>query len=310
MKMNEHVSPALASLQRGVTAAAAVVAVCLIVQAVIFGFVHFTDVRWEAPKKDAPAPNTVVEGGTDPLSALANGEIGATGKSSVDAIRRAASKATGEPDRVRGRWDGVMRQFGNGASWVGMLAAMFLGLQLMLGAIIAGGAAVPGVDRVVRSASWGLILLLVCVPFQEAFATLPVRGIMSPYSVLCAASEAAVAGFVSDAGLIANHAVLPFIGLSVAMFVVWQFRSGVACGVMTDGMNAFDARIEREMGAVQARGPGSNFGPRIAGSFATVGEPPISPLRATGTDPEMDEVRRTLARNRPKGNDSSGMRPI
>src|SRR5690606_25613394 len=56
-----HVSAALAHLRHGITACALVVVAAAVVQMLVFGFVHFTQVRFEEPKREVTAqPLSVV----------------------------------------------------------------------------------------------------------------------------------------------------------------------------------------------------------------------------------------------------------
>ena len=61
------------------------------------------------------------------------------------------------------------------ACGIGGFAAIALMLMCMMGVAVAGGGAVPGVERVVTAAVWSIILAGLAVPVGDLMPSLPAR---------------------------------------------------------------------------------------------------------------------------------------
>ncbi len=246
MTNRAHISQALAHIQHQVTAAAAVIALCLVIQMFVFGFVHFTEVRYDtAPDQKTTA--TVVA-----PNAKASAVIPVT---------------PSQPDRVPGRWDNVLRNFGDTATWVGVLACVVLTIQLLLGVAVAAGAAVPGIDRVITASTWGMGLALACLPMADVLPSLPFSGAFVAYDGLVSRSQAVHSGLDSGVAPLANHVFLPFAATLACAWIVVKFRAGVSAGVIANSVSDFDEKIEHEIASAAARGVGSNIGQRTVGTL-------------------------------------------
>src|SRR5688572_1213761 len=88
-----HVSPALAHLRHGVTTCALALAFFATLQMLVFGFVHFTEVRWVDEKIPAPSPALRVVGG------------GQTNVAAAKEPGQEPARVDDEPLRVLGRAD-------------------------------------------------------------------------------------------------------------------------------------------------------------------------------------------------------------
>lgn len=275
-----HVAPALSHLSGGAGLSAFVVAACLVVQMFVFGFAHFTDARWEAvqPKPDA-APE-VVRTPQQQAAAAWTGD-------------KADLRRTPEGERTPSRWNAVMANFSNAASWVGIVASLFLAFQLACCVVIAGGASVPGVDRIVAGAQWGLLVILVAIPFASIFPSLPTAGAFCGYGALATASDHVHKTGSGEFGLMTSFVVVPFGAMLASIWAVIRLKQGVAAGRIISSPSELDARIEEELARVRSEGVGSNIGPRVVG---VVGQP----LGALSPSIHDAEVRQAVADLRPR----------
>lgn len=263
-----HVSAAIQSLRPIVTCAAIAVIACATVQMLVFGFVHFTEVRWE--KVERPVTTqipTVVTGagrqtlrptGADPAAGAE--PAGRTGRRITDVEAAAAA-------RTLSKWDGVLKQFSTLAIVLGIVSTVALAWFATVGAVVAGGGSVPGVERAVKAMAWAVLLALFAMPWSSALQAIPFSGVFGDYGVMVAASEAVDVGNAALAPFIANHLVLPIVALVLAGVVAINFRAGVERGVIVTSVSELDQAIEREMEQIKVRGIGSNVGARTIGTL-------------------------------------------
>ncbi len=275
-----HCSPALVRLQRGTLLSAWVLALTLLVQTTVFGFVHFTQARLDAPALDSTASSPTT---TPPKVVLST-----------------ANPETPTPDTstpvppVLSRWDGVMRQFSDMACGIGLIAGAFFVLHVALGVVVSAGANLPGADRIVSAAAWASTIALVCAPWRDVFNSMPFAGVFCGYSQLTSMSDAAHSGG-SDFSITFNCAFLPAAALFATVWATLQYRLGVDAGIIVTHLSQIDEKIQREMSETASRGVGSNVGPRVAGSLhAAIGEAPTH-LR-TPEEIEAQRIARGLAR--------------
>ncbi|XVJ58489.1 MAG: hypothetical protein HEQ23_03450 [Tepidisphaera sp.] len=250
----DHVAPVLVRLGRGSAISSVFVAACLIVQMLVFGFVHFTDARFE-PAPVAETPPRVVTAKTP--------------------------EANPEPaplvPRVPSRWDSVMRNFASTGAWVGTVACLMLMAQFTLAVAVTASTAAPGVDRIVSAFHWGLLVTLVSLPLHMIIPAFPTIGVFVGYDTMAAASERAVANG-GDPMLIVSLVVVPFLALFALILAHARIRQGIHAGVLVQSVSQFDQRIEEEIARVRAEGVGSNIGPRAIGVVgAPVGLAPTTP---------------------------------
>ncbi|MGP1272248.1 MAG: hypothetical protein ACTS22_02840 [Phycisphaerales bacterium] len=244
MSPRPHISAALSQLRLGVNGCALAVGLACIVQLVVFGFVHFTDVRWETLKPtqiNRPVIVTASSGDAPAgLRALAGEGFPEVGV--PDPLVQTPAASPADLNRVRSTWGVILEKFSQGATVVGVFAAVSLCAFTILGAIVAGGAAVPGVERTVSACSWGLVIAILTLPWRDIFSSMPFSGVFSSYTAMTAASEA------NDPGTIVL--VLMFIGLPLTALLcvaaaAVKFNAGVERGVLSRPVGP-DA-IDRDM---------------------------------------------------------------
>jgi hypothetical protein len=242
---NPHVSPALLHLRHGVTASALLLALCAVVQMLVFGFVHFTEIRWtEAPPPQASSvPYAVVSG---------------QNSGTVAAARPAQAEATPSPE-VRAKpnpssADSALQVASDLAVTCGFFAAILLAFFCTIGAVVAGGGAVPGVARAVSAAMWSALVAAACIPWSSILPTIPYAGVFGPYSVMTQMSEAAAAGTGSNLLLIVHFFMMPTAAMAASFLILYRFRTGIAEGIIVTSVSELDERLEREMATIRNRG--------------------------------------------------------
>jgi hypothetical protein len=260
-KPKPHVSAALAHLRPGVTCASMAVAICVIAQLLVFGFVHFTEVRYEVPSAKA------TENVPQPLSVVPAVKI---------EPRRDLHGAGAQPDtptppahaepRRLSQYDRLLRMTSDMAAALGIASAVSLFMLIFLGVIVAGSASVPGVEKAVSACTWAMVLAIVCLPWRHLVPMAPFPGVFSGYTAMTDAAAGAKAGSVSTGALLGTYLVLPAAALVVGFMILARFRDGIAAGVIIQSVSELDLAIEREAGEIARRGI-SVSGPRAVGAL-------------------------------------------
>lgn len=261
-----HVSAALRHLRLGVTVAGALLSLALILQLLVFAFVHFTDVRWTElePPKQTTRELRVVRSNTDTAVSLSG-----AGSRVADKALPATEPAVVAADvnRVLNRNDVWMHGASDLARSVGSIAVIVLALALFQGVIVAGGAHVPGVERVVTASSWGIALALVCLPVAGMLPGIPFAGALPSYEWVIGASEAIRAGSPEAPGwgeFYGSTLFAPMIALIVTLLIVLRFHVGVEQGVIATSVSELDEKLHREMSSIKL---GATSAPRSVGAL-------------------------------------------
>jgi hypothetical protein len=266
LRNKPHVSAALAHLQYGVTGAALMLALCATVQLLLFGIVHFTHLRY-AESTHAPAPISIVQpahGATPSTTAGSNGAIlGPTGYTPMDGVR------------VVGEVDPSLHTVSDLAISAGVLAGALLAIFTALGAVIAGGASVPGVHRAVSAATWALLVAGACLPWHDIMPSMSFRGAFGDYAAMTALSEAVDAGAGTPLPMYTAFVLAPLTAFCGACLVLLRFRQGVAEGVIVTSVSELDERLEREMAGIRVSGVNGQGTTRaVAALNHAIGEKP------------------------------------
>lgn len=260
-----HVSAALRHLRLGVTASGAALSLALILQLLVFAFVHFTDARWT--EMEPPKPTTrelrVVRSNTDTAQSLS----GAGSKVAEKLAEAETPVAAANVNRVLNRNDFWMHGASDLARSVGSVAVIVLALALFQGVIVAGGASVPGVERVVTSSTWALVLALLCLPVAGMLPGIPFAGALPSYEWLTAASESmrsdspVAPGWGEFYGSVFFAPMIALIGSAV---IVLRFHAGVEQGVIATSVSELDEKLHREMSSIKL---GATSAPRSVGAL-------------------------------------------
>lgn len=280
-----HVSRALAHLRFGVTGAGAAVAIATFLQLIVFGFVHFTDVRYTdlKPIQDKQRLSVV----------SSNGGITYGPPENLPPIE------TADVNRVRTGWDIGLDRLSGLAVTGGVVAAITLGMMCVLGVVIAGGGAVPGVERAVTATTWSIVLGVICLPIGSILnSSSPFPGVFGSYATMVSLSTAVNEGTASSPALFATYVLMPFVAMAASLVIVLRFRSGIEMGIIPGSLSEFDEMLEKEMQTIRQRGVTTSVGGRAGTAMRQTMSAPEQHL--TLEAPVMASAPMTMAEQAPK----------
>jgi hypothetical protein len=285
-----HVSAAVKQLRAWVTLCAVLLAFGAGAQMLVFGFVQFTDVRFvevrqanaDAPLRvvtpsaaDDPVPHASIADGPDAVAPGVRATIGQTQHKTVIALSEA---------------DAWLERASTLACAAGVMASVVLALLTFMGVLVAGGACVPGVERVVTSAVWSLVLALLCLPWSTLAPQLGLPGVFVGYETMTGAVDRAVAAgrVFGTASAVAQWVVAPGVAMFVALGVCLWFRAGVERGVIATAPSAFDKAVEREVEQIARSGVASSAPKAVGALNRAIGDDALPPAAPSG--PAIDET--------------------
>lgn len=289
-----HVSAALQHLRLGVSAAGLAVALAMVLQMFIFGFVHYTDVRWTT-LEDAGRTRElrVVQSNADSARSL-TGRGSAAAENPAPQAEPAPAPAAADANRVLNRNDRVLATTSGLARSLGTVAAVMMMILMLQGVVVAGGASVPGVERAVTAATWSIVIAFVCLPVSSMLPGVPFRGALPSYEWITVSSEAIhakSAAAPSGATFFGSALLAPMVVLAAAALVVLRFHAGVEQGVIATSVSELDEKLRREMSSIKV---GATGAPRSVGALnRAMGESPPALISApppplARIDPEED----------------------
>lgn len=290
-----HVSQAIKALRRWVILSALIVAVAAATQALVFGFVHYTEIRYTtleaAPPKElkivearsgrlaagdsstasgpkhVEAGNTTLRGPGMPVDS--NHSIASVPTSGLSGgVRGGSTDASAAVDvnRVMSVYDGYLRRASAIATVIGSIAAITLAMMVFMGTVIAGGGAVPGVERAVTSSFWAIVLGILCLPWKDVMPSMPIPGVFSGYDGLVTASQTVSQGGQGWSAVLAQWLVMPIAATVCSALVTTWFCSGVRRGVIVTSVNELDRQVEREVAEIARKGVNAST-PRTLGAL-------------------------------------------
>ncbi len=305
MTSQNHTAAALSRLKRGVYLCASGLFLAALIQLFVFGFVHFTDVRYQTLKDPNPGEHRTVVVTPTSTAGVREGmgqEAGPLPEAPPLAVQGVAQNVP-DPNRVTTSFDVLLKRFSQGAVIVGIFSAVGLAVLTLLGAIVAGGASVPGVEKAVSACMWGLGLCLLALPWQDVFSSMPFAGVFTGYAGMVRASEGTTGAFQ----LLLLFVGIPAAAMAGSMVAAMRFGSGVEVGIVAGRqappMDAIDSAMaatranlssNRQVGAVH-----NSFLPSAPPSVghdddaqrSRSAEPPArrrSPLSMTNSDEKPD----------------------
>lgn len=245
-----HISAAIVQLRTTVTWSALAVIMAAVLQMLSFCFVHFTDVRW-----------TTLE--TPPSAQQLTVVTADAGQSKGGRAARAGRQVATEPTRVLSRWDGTLRTFTDASASIGLIAAATLWVSVLLGAVVAGGGSIPGVESVIRAGTWATVLGLSAIPLIVHLPGLPLSGTFVSYETMLGAAGGTE--LMGPVALLASHVALPLIGAVLAGYTLFCFREGVEAGVIVRSVSELDRKLDKELESIRSSGVSSHHGQRTVG---------------------------------------------
>ncbi len=318
-----HISTALQHLRLGVSASGAVLCIALVAQVIVWGCVHFMDLRTQRLGPDSPSALVVVnktsaepadEETPTPEEPTASG----AGKSLISAPARAPGKSAGAPSRAAaketrgagaevntvGTGSGlVLMRTAELVQTVGIVAALTMALLMFQGVLIGAGVNAPGIQFAVTASSWAVVIALLCVPLNSLLPGAAFGGVFRSYRTMADMVDAYRAGAADALGGPAYYGtflILPFTVALAAAAAVLRFRAGIEEGVIITSVSQLDDKIERE---IRTNKWGALSSPRAMGALN----------RAIGDAPEMPGHHRHGAPmpvgSQPSG-DESGASPL
>ncbi len=290
-------SPAFLAIRRGATVCAVAIALAVIVQALIFACVHFTQIRFDSPNDSRAVEKTT-------LAVVESQPRKRIDPASFD-------KDAPAPELKPGRTDAVMRCFSNLASAIGTIASAVFVVQCWAAVAIGAGAGVVGMQRTVRAATIATVLFAASAPWTTTLAATPSWGVFCGYQTLVDASAATAAGQRSEFAVIAIHGLLPMAFLAGVVWAGYALRVGISAGIVR---HEIDPLVEAEIASVKEHGTGSLYAVRSAGDLnRAMAAAPVTPIRIAGdneADRAIAELEKLAGRRKtPENPGSTPLRP-
>lgn len=279
MNSQNHIAAALTRLKRGVMLCAAGVFVAALIQLFVFGFVHFTDVRYQTLADPNPTEHrTVVVTPTSTGGVRAERPKAELPAPTIEEVVASMTpRSIPDVNRVTTTTDVILMRISQGAIIVGIFSAVGLAVLTTLGAIVAGGASVPGVEKAISACMWGLCLCLLALPWKDVFASMPFGGVFTGYGNMVAASE----GATKTMQLMLVFVGIPAAAMAGAMVTGLRFGSGVERGIlMHQAAPPMDA-VDRAMAESRENLSTNRHIGAVTNSFA--GDTEAAPTESVGT---------------------------
>lgn len=289
-----HVSPALKHLRFGVSAAAGLLAITLIAHLLLFGLIHYTDIRVTqlegSPTANGEEPVIVVH---KPRNAGASAEqaakpadaASAASAAPATAESKAAPKSLTKLPAHERTIDSLPQGHGIDANLVpspaarqlrtasavmqtlGVCSALALMILMFQGVCIAAGSNVPGVDKAVTASSWTLLLVFLALPWRGVMPEMLYPGVFQSFESIAHQSDILRGdepGKVSTFTFYTMNLVLPLLMLGGTAAVALRFRIGVERGIIVTHASQLEEQIERE---IRERKLGELSTPRAVGAL-------------------------------------------
>ncbi|HED52953.1 MAG TPA: hypothetical protein ENJ00_01970 [Phycisphaerales bacterium] len=246
MTPKNHISSALLHLKWGVVTCALGVFLSALVQLLVFGFVHYTDIRFqtlESPTQTSHRTVVVTQTSTSgPDAGVPSSEF------DLESGQEIPAGGPVDVNRVHATANVYLERVSQGAVIVGIFSAVALAVLTALGVVVAGGACYPGVDKAVSACTWGLVLSLLALPWQDLFASMPFAGVFTGYTTMVSASD----GATGSLQLMVVFVGVPLVAMAGAMLVGFRFSSAVESGILAGTAPAPVDPIEADMAATRA----------------------------------------------------------
>jgi len=231
-----------------------VLGICIGIHLLIWGFVHFTDVRWtQAEAVEAPQSLAVVEGDAQPLTTLASPPPKAVNNGP-------------DPNLVPSTADHSMRLVVTLVDAIAIISSLVLVGLMRQTVSIAAGASVPGINKLVTASSWAGVLALLGIPLAGLIDGFPLPGVFAGYEAMLGAHAALTAGAIGSLAYFAINLILPLVFAGGLGLIVFRYVQGVDEGVIATSVSDLDDKLAKEISGIKI---GANSAPRAVGALNT-----------------------------------------
>lgn len=297
MTPRPHISEAVRSLRRWVTLSALVVVCSCVSQMLVYAFARYTDVpRAEIVSAEPVRGLTVLQ--TSPVVVPGQGVVvdrspsgsgvggGGNVSRTVGGVSRVGAGVGGNGSGVGdsvgvGGVGGVGGGYSSAAdpnlgissrgvqlartagvtTTVGLLAVLLMASLVVVGTVVAGGGAIPGVEKAVAATVWSLVLVLLSLPWRDILPSTMLPGVFTGYEALVLGVQQYGTG-----GELVRFVMLPIVAIVITAYVCLAFRSGVQRGIIYTSVSEIDEALEREMASIRKRGVSQTM-PRAVGAL-------------------------------------------
>lgn len=250
-----HICSSLQHLRAGVVACALFLGICIGIHLLIWGFVHFTDVRWtESEAAPAEQRYAVVQGESQPRTTIVTSQPVHTAEAGVD------------PNLVPSVADRSMSLVITLVDAIGVVACIILVGLMRQTVAIAAGASAPGLYKLISASSWSLVLALMAIPLTGLIDGYPLTGVFGGYPAMISAHAAVAAGSIGSLAYFASALFLPLVFVAGLAIVVLRYIHGVEEGVIATSVSDLDDKLAQEISGIKV---GANAAPRAVGALNT-----------------------------------------
>jgi len=250
-----HICSSLQHLRAGIVTCSLILGICIGIHLLIWGFVHFTDVRWtEAEAQPAEQRYAVVQGESQPRTTTVTPQPGQPAKVGVD------------PNVVPSVADRSMSLVITLVDAIGVVACIILVGLMRQTVAIAAGAGAPGLHKLISASSWSLVLALMGIPLTGLIDGYPLTGVFAGYPAMVNAHAAVAAGSVGALAYFASALMLPLVFVAGLAIIVLRYIHGVEEGVIATSVSDLDDKLAREISGIKV---GANAAPRAVGALNT-----------------------------------------
>lgn len=250
-----HVSPALRHIRLSVTVSGWIVGLSLFVQVLTWALVNYTDMRLVRVEPAAKEYEPTVVRKTPPkrpeVRSLTGYEPRAAEEEPVEAAAPIRANIEPAPDanRATSRYDVWFRVQHQVALVTGVAGCLALVVNLAVGTVVAAGASIYGMRRVVSAQAWSMALLALCLPWERLAAEFPFGGVFTAYQTMTGASDAYALGSPSAMpGLLfyGRFFLLPAAAIAATTLIGLRFASGIETGIVATGPTPEELAIDAE----------------------------------------------------------------
>lgn len=250
----QSISTAMRRVRRGVLICCWMTGLALALQIVVWSLAMFTDMRYDTvePVQEGPAIVKAEES--------SHVVVPSTPVETIPGLLTGAQTVTAPPKPTRplSENDSRFAAIAEFSSTVGIMTVLALLPLLMVGVILAAGAATPGVERTVSALSWALVLFMLVVPLTKIVPFITFTGTFVPYSDMTALVESVRGDDILIAGgmpFYLRFLLLPATCIVGLAMVGARFTTGVDAAVLptVEALSMkLDPALEEEVSKIKA----------------------------------------------------------